>query len=212
MSETSKTSEARSTPVLRVYFAFRSPYSRLGLHKVARAGLAARLPTTLIPFTAPAGGAAFLDPTGSPPKLGYYAEDAPRMTARMGLPFALPNPFEVDYAPANRAFRAARAAGRALPFALAVSDARWGEGRDVSDEGVLADCAVAAGVPEGTDLAAEPGEAVRADRARLDEDGVFGVPFAVLTRGGQRERFWGQDRFDLLVEAFGGTDAAGPET
>ena len=199
MSETSKTSEARSTPVLRVYFAFRSPYSRLGLHKVARAGLAARLPTTLIPFTAPAGGAAFLDPTGSPPKLGYYAEDAPRMTARMGLPFALPNPFEVDYAPANRAFRAARAAGRALPFALAVSDARWGEGRDVSDADVIAACARAAGLPVDADLTADPDAA--GDHERLEADGVFGVPFAVLERGGTRERFWGQDRFDLLIEA-----------
>ena len=195
-------SDTDPAPALRVYFGFRSPYSRLGLHKVARAGLADRVLTTLIPFTGPAGGAAFLDPTGSPPKLGYYAEDAPRMTARMGLPFAFPQPFEADYAPTNRAFYAARAAGRALPFALAVSDARWGEGRDIGDADVIAGCARAAGVPEGTDLTAAPDEA-KPDRARLEDDGAFGVPFAVLERDGARERFWGQDRFDLLVEAVG---------
>lgn len=189
------------TDELRVYFGFRSPYSRMGLHKVA--GLTGGPDPFLIPFTGPAGGAAFLNPTDSPPKLGYYMEDAPRMAARMGLTVQLPNPFEVDYAPANRAFYAARAAGRGLAFALAVSDARWGEGQDISDEDVLADCAAAASVPEGADLTAPPGEAGQADRARLEEDGVFGVPFAVLVRDGQRQRFWGQDRFDLLAEAVG---------
>ena len=186
---------------LRVYFGFRSPYSRLGLHKVVRAGLPEAIDTVAIPFTAPAGGAAFLDPTGSPPKLAYYREDAPRMTMRMGLPIRPPQPFEVDYAPANRAFYAVRAAGRGLPFALAVSDARWGEGRDISDAAVLRDCAAAAGVPDGTDLAADASAAMSADQALVDRDGVFGVPFAVLERGGGRERFWGQDRFDLLAEA-----------
>ena len=184
---------------LRVYFGFRSPYSRMGLHKVAQ--LSGGPEPFLIPFTGPAGGAAFLNPTDSPPKLGYYMEDAPRMAARMGLSVQLPNPFEVDYAPANRAFYAARAAGRGLAFALAVSDARWGEGRDISDARVIADCAAAADVPEGTDLSAKSGDAVKADRAQLEEDGVFGVPFAVLVRGDKRERFWGQDRFDLLAEA-----------
>ena len=195
------TDAARDT--VRIYFGVRSPYSRLGLHKAARANLDERCDLTLIPFTGPAGGAAFLDPTDSPPKLGYTMEDAPRMTLRMGLPITPPNPFEVDYAPSNRAFYAARAAGRGLAFAVAISDARWGEGRDVSDPAVIAECARAAGVPEGADLTAKPGDAAAADRARLEEDGVFGVPFAVLTRGGQRERFWGQDRFDLLVEAVG---------
>lgn len=187
--------------VLRIYFAFRSPYSRLGLHKVMRAGLPDKVETAVIPFTAPAGAAAFLNPTDSPPKLGYYMEDAPRMTMRMGLPIMPPQPFEVDYAPANRAFYAARAAGRGMSFALAVSDARWGEGRDISDPGVLSQCAQTAGLPASMDLNADPSASADEDRASIDEDGVFGVPFAVLTRNGQRERFWGQDRFDLLVEA-----------
>lgn len=187
------------TDQLRVYFGVRSPYSRLGLHKVASARLGG-VDLTLIPFSRPAGGAAFLNPTDSPPKLGYYAEDAPRMTARMGLPFAFPQPFEVDYAPANRAFYAAREEGFALPFALAVSDARWGEGQDVSDPDVLEACARTAGVPEGVNLRGKPGGLARDDQALCDEDGAFGVPFAVLERGGERQRFWGQDRFDLLVE------------
>ena len=185
---------------LRVYFAFRSPYSRLGLHKVA--GLATDVPITPIPFTGPAQGAAFLNPTDSPPKLAYYAEDAPRMTQRLGLPFAFPQPFEIGMAAAaNRAFYAARREGRGLPFALAASDARWGEGRDLTDEAVLAE--IARGVGVAGDLTARDREAEASDRARLEADGVFGVPFAVLDQDGQRQRFWGQDRFDLLAEALG---------
>ena len=186
------------TSALRVYFGFRSPYARLGLHKVARLGT--DVPVTPIPFTGPAQGAAFLNPTDSPPKLAYYAEDAPRMTVRMGLPFAFPNPFEIGMAAAaNRAFYAARAEGLGLPFALAASDARWGEGRDLTDQVVLEE--VARGVGVTGDLTARDREAEAADRAQLEADGVFGVPFAVLERGGQRQRFWGQDRFDLLAEA-----------
>ena len=183
---------------LRVYFAFRSPYSRLGLHKVA--ALRTDVPITPIPFTGPAQGAAFLNPTDSPPKLAYYAEDAPRMTARMGLPFVFPNPFEIGMAAAaNRAFYAAREEGLGLAFALAASDARWGEGRDLTDETVIEEVARRVGVTG--DLRARRREAEAADRAQLEADGVFGVPFAVLARGGQRQRFWGQDRFDLLPEA-----------
>ena len=187
---------------LRVYFAFRSPYSRLGLHKVAKAGLAEKIGVRCLPFTGPAGGAPFLDPTGSPPKLAYYAEDAPRMTARLGLPFQFPQPFEIGMADAaNAAFYAADAAGRGLAFALAASDARWGEGKDLTDDAVLSACAAAAGVPPGTDLKGAHEDRVAADRTQLEEDGVFGVPFAVLDKGGTRQRFWGQDRFDLLIEA-----------
>jgi 2-hydroxychromene-2-carboxylate isomerase len=187
------------TDQLRVYFGVRSPYARLGLHKARP--LADRIDTLVIPFVRPAGGAPFLNPTDSPPKSAYYAEDAPRMTARMGLPFALPRPFEVDYAPANRAFYAAREAGVGLAFAIAASDARWGRGLDASDQGVIEACAREAGVPDGVDLRQKPGAAARDDQALGEADGVFGVPFAVLERDGKKQRFWGHERFDLLAEA-----------
>ena len=191
-------SETSASDGLRIYFGFRSPYSRLGLHKVA--ALETAVPITLLPFTGPAQGAAFLDPTGSPPKLAYYAEDAPRMTARMGLPFAFPQPFEIGAAErANRAFYAARGEGLGLAFALAASDARWGEGRDLTDAAVIEEVARGVGV-RGDLTAARPDEEAE-DRAQLEADGAFGVPFAVLEWGGTRQRFWGQDRFDLLAEA-----------
>jgi len=185
---------------LRCYFGFRSPYSRLGLHKLAGAGFKGRL----IAFTGPpedAGG--FADPTANKYKRDYIVQDVIRITAAMGLPIALPDPFDVDWAPANRAFQAADRDGRAMAFALAVSDARWGEGKDVSDPGVLAACAEAAGwtLPDLDALKADADIKARfkADRDLIQADGVFGVPFLV----DGREKFWGQDRFDLWIEGRG---------
>ncbi len=182
---------------LRCYFGFRSPYSRLGLHKIAKAGFDGRL----IAFTGPpedAGG--FADPAANKYKRDYYIHDVVRMTARLDLPIALPDPFDVNWAPANRAYQAANRDGHGLAFALAVSDARWGAGRDVSDLDVLADCAEQAGwsLPDMAALKADPDIKARfqADRALIDADGVFGVPFLV----DGTEKYWGQDRFDVWLE------------
>lgn len=186
---------------LRCYFGFRSPYSRLGLHKLAGVDFGGRL----IAFTGPpedAGG--FADPAANRYKRDYIVQDVLRVTAAMGLPLALPDPFDVDWAPANRAFQAADRAGRGMAFALAVSDARWGEGRDISDPAVLADCAAAAGLPapDVEALAADPDirARFRADRELICADGVFGVPFLV----DGAEKYWGQDRFDLWIALRGG--------
>lgn len=189
--------DTQVTGSARCYFGFRSPYSRLGLHKLARAGFDGEL----IAFTGPpedAGG--FADPAANKYKLEYYIHDVARMTARMKLPIGLPDPFDVDWAPANRAFQAAKRDGAAMAFALSVSDARWADGKNISDPLVLAECAVRSGweLPDLGALKAD--EEIRAmfkaDRERIVADGVFGVPF--LVEGDQK--YWGQDRIDLWVE------------
>lgn len=179
----------------RVYFGLRSPYSRLGLHKVARSGL----DVELIPFTGPPDDVAFSDPAANKYKFAYFAQDVPRATAAMGLPFALPDPFEVSFKPANRACIAADMAGHGLAMALALSEARWGEGKDISSRGVIADAAVAAGWTgyDSDAVEADPliSERLREDREKITADGVFGVPFLVAGP----HKYWGQDRFDLWV-------------
>ena len=181
----------------RVYFSFRSPYARLGLHAVDRAGLNPQL----FAFSGPPKGVVFSDPVENPLKLAYYFLDAPRMTARMGLPMKGPDPFEVDLGPANNAFYAADKEGAGRRFALAVADARWGEGRNVSEIAVLRDCAVAAELNPAMIEAAQDDpqieERKRTAQTHIEEDGVFGVPFAVFGA----EKFWGHDRFDLYAEA-----------
>ncbi len=181
---------------IRVYHAFRSPYSRLGLHVIDRAGL----DVELIAFTGPPDGVTFSDPTASKPKLAYYGIDAPRMTMRMGLPIARPNPFDVDFCPANKGAVAAMRDGKGLAFTLSVADARWGEGKNVSDMSVLEACAEQCGwsaeALRGAQDDADITATLQKQRAQITEDGVFGVPFAV--RGASK--YWGHDRFDLLVE------------
>lgn len=190
------TTDTETKTDLRCYFAFRSPYSRLGLHKLARAGFDG----DLIVFTGPPEDAEFADPTRNKYKLAYYQQDVFRMTVRMGLPLALPDPFDPDYRLANLSFIAAQNAGKGLDYALAVSDARWGEGKNISDADVLAEAAQAANWT-GFDA-----DAIRADaslaqvikdqRAQIQADGVFGVPFLI----DGPNKYWGQDRFDLWQE------------
>lgn len=190
------TTDTATRTGLRCYFAFRSPYSRLGLHKLARAGFDG----DLILFTGPPEDAEFADPTRNKYKLAYYQQDVFRMTVRMGLPLALPDPFDPDYRLANLSFIAAQNAGKGLAYALAVSDARWGEGKDISEAGVLAEAAKSAdwsGFDAQAILAdASLAQVIKDQRAQIQADGVFGVPF--LIEG--PNKYWGQDRFDLWLE------------
>ena len=182
-------------PDIRVYFSFRSPYSRLGLHLIDRAGL----DVELIPFTGPPDGAPFVDPSANPAKLSYYMQDVPRMTMRMGLPIARPDPFEIDLSPSYKAAIAASRDGVGLPYALNVSDARWGEGKNVSDMDVLKACAEQVGwsgdavEKAQTDLSV--GKALKQQRELIETDQIFGVPFAVMGE----QKYWGHDRFELLI-------------
>lgn len=182
----------------RVYFGFRSPYSRLGLNVLHRAGY----PVRLIPFTGPPDGTGFRDPLADAVKLKYYQQDVLRMTIRMGLPIAMPDPFDVDMAPSYRAFIAADAAGAGMAFALAVSEARWAEGKNISDADVLADCAATAGLDRGLPAEAlnDPAtaQALVDQRALIEQDNVFGVPF--LVRG--TDVFWGHDRIELFLAEY----------
>jgi len=186
------------TPI-RLYHSFRSLYSRLGLHKIARAGL----DVELIPFTGPPEGVAFNDPGANPAKLAYYREDVARITMRLGLPIKPPDPFDVDLVPSYNAAVAAHTDGFGMAFALAVSDARWGKGENISDLDVLKTCAVDIGWHgEGVDKAQgaiSVGKAMKKHRVMIEEDQVFGVPFAVANGA----KFWGHDRMDLLIELSG---------
>ncbi|MEM9706857.1 MAG: DsbA family protein [Pseudomonadota bacterium] len=188
---------------IRVYHAFRSPYSRLGLHIVSEAGL----PVEVIPFTGPPEGVPFQDPVANKPKRAYYMQDIPRMTMRLGLSISLPDPFDVDFTEANRALAAAEEGGFGLAYGLAVSNARWGRGENVSDRAVLERCAEEVGWSAAAVAEAQTSSAVderlAAAREAIEKDGVFGVPFAVNGPA----KYWGHERFQLLVE-----EAVGSQT
>ena len=183
---------------IRIYSGVRSPYSRLGMHVIKRAGLNA----DVIPFTGPPRGVPFLNPTDSPLKLAYIMEDAPRMAARMGLSMCTPATLDPDYRPANLAQLAATRDGYGIAFACAIADARWGEGKDISDLTVLANCADAVGWSGNTlhdALASGMKDEVARHRDLIERDGVFGVPFGVIEQEGKTQKFWGHERLELLV-------------
>jgi 2-hydroxychromene-2-carboxylate isomerase len=72
----------------------------------------------------------------------------------------------------------------------------WAEERDISDEGVIGDCLEACGFPRSLTTTGLLAAAETYARNLNDAlaDGVFGFPFFVV--GG--ERFWGQDRLEML--------------
>ena len=181
---------------IRIYHSFRSPYSRLGLHVIDRA----KLNVTLIPFTGPPEGVPFSDTLANEPKYAYARLDVQRMTERMGLTIFPPSPFDVDLTPSYKAAVAAEQDGKGLPFALAVSEARWARGKDISDIDILKECALEAEWNEDAVVNAQTalsiGKTLKRQRALIEQDGVFGVPFAVVGAA----KYWGHDRLELFIE------------
>ena len=131
----------------------------------------------------------------------YRLQELARWSKRLGMKLDLqPFFFPVNPAPASYAIIAAQAAGggdlgalvRAFPRAV------WAEGRNIAEDEVVK--AILA--ENGFDPAvADRGMFMAADVyvRNLDEAvarGVFGVPFYVVGE----EKFWGQDRLDLLED------------
>ncbi len=128
--------------------------------------------------------------------------DMERQCEKLGLPLVQPDPFPQN---SLRAARIAQAGLRAdwLPdFVRAVYAAGFGEGRDISDESLLAGILLDCGAP-ARDVLSEAGsqnvkdglkEAV-AEAARLD---VFGAPSFVTPSG---DLYWGHDRLGDALDA-----------
>ena len=78
----------------------------------------------------------------------------------------------------------------------ALGRACWAEERDISDDGVIGDCLEACGFSRALTMTGllEGAETYGRNLNDALENGVFGFPFYVVGD----ERFWGQDRLDLL--------------
>ena len=186
------------------FFTPMSPWVYLAgdrLERVAeRQGAAVRY----VPLDAPAlfprtGGQVLAERHES--RKAYRLQELARWSKPLGMKLDLqPFFFPVNPAPASYAIIAAQAAGggdlgalvRAFPRAV------WAEGRNIAEDEVVK--AILA--ENGFDPAvADRGMFMAADVyvRNLDEAvarGVFGVPFYVVGE----EKFWGQDRLDLLED------------
>jgi len=135
----------------------------------------------------------------------YRLQELARWSKRLGMKLDLqPFFFPVNPAPASYAIISAQAAGggdlgalvRAFPRAV------WAEGRNIADDEVVK--AILA--ENGFDPAvADRGMFTAADTyvRNLEEAvsrGVFGVPFYIVGE----EKFWGQDRLEMLEEHLAG--------
>lgn len=170
----------------------------------ARQGVSVRY----VPLDAPAlfprtGGQVLAERHES--RKAYRLQELARWSKRLGMKLDLqPFFFPVNPAPASYAIISAQAAGggdlgalvRAFPRAV------WAEGRNIADDEVVK--AILA--ENGFDPAvADRGMFTAADTyvRNLEEAvsrGVFGVPFYIVGE----EKFWGQDRLELLEEYLAG--------
>ena len=133
----------------------------------------------------------------------YRIEELKRWRARLGIRVNIePKFFPVDVDLASCLVIAGQRRGVPVSdFVNAVMRAVWAEDRDVSNRAVLMAICKQVDLDGPKLLAAAGSESVLAEyrdnTARALAAGVFGSPFYVFAG----ERFWGQDRLEMLDEA-----------
>lgn len=143
-----------------------------------------------------------------PARIEYRAQELARWSKRLGMDLNLkPAHFPTNPAPSSYAVIAAQAklaqgdADGDLPGLVhGVLRACWAEEKDIAEDAVIRAVLSANGFDPGL---ADSGLLLGAETyARNLEDGlaagVFGAPFYIVRESDQR--FWGQDRLDLLDE------------
>jgi 2-hydroxychromene-2-carboxylate isomerase len=137
-------------------------------------------------------------PAAIPAKAQYMFKDLPRWAQLYGVPLAFPKVFPVHSLLASRAAVAASQLGHEASAALAILDAYWGQGQDISQENVLKSALDKARLDGAAIMARVQAPEVK-DELRLNTEeairrGVFGAP--TLFWGDAM--FWGNDRLELL--------------
>jgi len=186
---------------VKYFFAFPSPFAALADTRiddlVAKTGaLLEPIPVVPPQQPAPSGLAAQLAEF----KLSYLLEDAARWAKKLGVPWNPPAQRTLDGTDAAAGYYFARAQGKERGYRNAVFRARWSEGRNIDDPGVLADCASKVGLSRDAFLDAlrtkQYHDEVPKALIRCMEERIFGVPIFVV----DGKRIWGNDRLDVLAE------------
>jgi 2-hydroxychromene-2-carboxylate isomerase len=143
----------------------------------------------------------------------YHREDCSRWADRYGIPFRYPphevfaeraarwalSPFHREEFPARAYYSVEPSKRDALDEALFV--AAWVQGLDVNEPGTIQWAAARADIDGEALLAAaeteEPGAEARAALDEFDAHNCPGVPTVIV----ERERFFGKDRIDWIIEA-----------
>ncbi len=197
---------ATRRPTLTFWFEFASTYSYLSAMRIetvaADAGVDVRWrPFLLGPIFQRQGW------TTSPFNL-YPAKgrnmwrDMERLCAAASLPLRRPEPFPQNSLTAARLATIGAAEPWGPAFVKAVYRAEFGEGRDISNLGVMAAILTDLKLPADALIArARTDEAVKSQLKSATEDaearGLYGAPSFTTESG---ELFWGNDRLDAAVE------------
>ncbi len=184
---------------VKFYFSFRSPYSWLAFSRIEKELTGLPVGLDYIPIFPPsqAGSSDGLNPPGE--KSRYIVRDISRFAEAYGLPLKFPRRLDTDWSKSHRGFLFAQEKGKGREYGLKVYSARFSEGRDVGDQSLLGEIALACGLDQqeffqsliGSSYAAQIKECF----GKAQIDGVFGVPIFVY----RDEMFWGNDRIEWLV-------------
>lgn len=186
---------------VRLYFDFVSPYSYLALTQVEAFGAKHRIEWEVRPVVY----GALLDATGlvGPAEVDikrrYTFRDIRRVARLLGVPLVGPPAHPFRSLEALRAVCLFHDDPAAVPLAVALAHACWGEGKDLTDLDVVVAAVEAAGL-EGDGLGErlrDPAvkDGLRRFTAEALDAGVFGVPSFEY----EDEIFWGHDRLDHLA-------------
>ena len=183
------------------YLDFVSPYTWLALMQAER--FAAQYGVVFEPrpvvYAALLTAHGLVGPVETDAKRRYTLLDVARAARALGLTLTGPPAHPFRSLAALRTLCLFRRDPGAMRLAVLLSDAAWGEGRDLTDVAVLRDVVAKAGFPsdglEERIVAAEVKDELRALTDEALRLGVFGVP-TFLYDG---ELFWGHDRLGHLT-------------
>jgi 2-hydroxychromene-2-carboxylate isomerase len=182
------------------YFDPVSPYSWLAARQIDRVEAAgAEVDFRPVLFAGLLAAYGTKGPAELPAKRAYTMRDVLRTAARLGLPVQGPPTHPFNPLRALRMCIALDGAGERRSFGVALLDAAWERGLDLTDDDVLVSLAQECGL-DGRALIARASDAdvkqrlIDATNAAIAA-GIFGVPTFRI----DGEIFWGEDRIDALL-------------
>jgi 2-hydroxychromene-2-carboxylate isomerase len=191
-------------PILDFWFDFASTYSYLSAKRIGPLAAAAGVTVTWRPFLL---GPIFQAQGWNtspfhvyPAKGRYMVRDIQRIATERGLTFKLPAPWPANSVKAARLTLAADELQRGPAVALAIFEAEFERGEDISNDAVLQQLLVNRG-HDSARLVARSGEQdikdrLRENTAEASKISVFGAPAFIASDG---ELFWGDDRLEQAL-------------
>ena len=191
------------TKQVQFWFDFASTYSYLSAVRIEQAARQKGIAVSWQPFLlGPIFAAQGWDSSPFrlyPAKGRYMWRDMERICADRGLAFQRQQIFPQSSLTAARLGLALDDMGQRAAFARAVFAAEFGDGRDISDPDVLAECLAACDAPAAVLNRARDPDIKAALFDQVDRGkklGIFGAPSFVAGS----ELFWGDDRLDAALD------------